>query len=78
MLTITIANLSAAGAEVPLTVRFAGGEITKRLVVRGKSKGVIRVEVSKTPEEIVINDGSVPESDTANNVFKIEAVDAAK
>jgi len=78
MLTITIANLSAAGAEVPLTVRFAGGEITKRLVVRGKSKGVIRVEVSKAPEEIVINDGSVPESDTANNVFKIEAVDTAK
>jgi hypothetical protein len=78
MLTITIANLGAAGAEVPLTVRFAGGEITKRLVVRGKSNGVIRVEVSKTPEEIVINDGSVPESDTTNNVFKIEAVDAAK
>jgi hypothetical protein len=78
MLTITIANLGAAGAEVPLTVKFSGGEITKRLVVRGKSNGVIRVEVSKTPEEIVINDGSVPESDTTNNVFKIAAVDAAK
>ncbi len=37
MLTITVDNLGAAGAEVPLTVKFAGGEITKRLVVRGKS-----------------------------------------
>jgi hypothetical protein len=78
MLTITIANLGAAGAEVPLTVKFAGGEVTKRLVVRGKSNGVIRVEVQKPPEEIVINDGSVPESDTTNNRFKIEASDAPK
>ncbi|MFZ0758383.1 MAG: hypothetical protein WAM69_00425 [Candidatus Sulfotelmatobacter sp.] len=78
MLTITVANLGAAGAEVPLTVRFAGGEVKQRLVVRGKSNGVIRVEVPKRPEEIVVNDGSVPEGDTANNTFKIEAGDAAK
>jgi len=72
MLTITVDNLGAAGAEVPLTVKFAGGEITKRLIVRGKSNGVIRVEVPKPPEEIVVNDGSVPERDRTNNVFKIE------
>jgi hypothetical protein len=78
MLTITVENLGAAGAEVPLTVKFAGGEVTKRLLVRGKSNAVIRVEVQKEPEEIVVNDGSVPESDTANNVFKIEAADVAK
>jgi hypothetical protein len=78
IVTITVNNLGAAGAEVPLTVKFAGGEITKRLVVRGKSNGVIRVEVPKLPEEIVVNDGSVPESDMTNNVFKIEAGDAVK
>ncbi|HWW15521.1 MAG TPA: hypothetical protein VN310_12735 [Candidatus Dormibacteraeota bacterium] len=78
IVTITVNNLGAAGAEVPLTVKFAGGEITKRLVVRGKSNGVIRVEVPKPPNEIVVNDGSVPESATTNNVFKIEAGDAAK
>jgi len=76
MVTITVDNLGAAGAEVPLTVKFAGGEITQRLVVRGKSNGVTRMEVPKPPEEIVINDGSVPESDVTNNVFKIEAGDA--
>jgi hypothetical protein len=78
MVTITVSNLGTAGAEVPLIVKFAGGEITKRLVVRGKSNGVIRVELTKPPEEIVVNDGSVPESDVTNNVFKIEAADAAK
>jgi hypothetical protein len=46
-------------------------------VVRGKSNGVIRVEIPQAPEEIVVNDGSVPESDRTNNVFKI-AGDAAK
>jgi hypothetical protein len=78
MLTVTVENLGAAGAEVPLTVKFEGGEIMKRLVVRGKSNGVIRVEVPKPPDEIVVNDGSVPESDTTNNSFKIESSDAAK
>src|SRR6267154_111033 len=78
MLTITVTNSGMAGAEVPLTVRFAGGEITKRLVVQGKNDGVIRVEVPKLPEEIVVNDGSVPEGDVTNNVFKIEPGDAAK
>jgi hypothetical protein len=77
VLTITVDNLGAAGAEVPLTVKFAGGEVTQRLVVRGQSKGVIRVEITKPPQEIVVNDGSVPESDTTNNVFKIEG-DAAQ
>jgi Peptidase family M1 domain len=78
VLTITVNNTGAAGAEVPLTVKFAGGEVSKRLVVRGKSNGVIRVEVPKQPVEIVVNDGSVPESDVTNNVFKIEASDTAK
>ena len=78
MLTITVANLGSPGAEVPITVKFSGGEVTKRLLVAGKSNSTIRIEVPKSPEEIVVNDGSVPESDTANNVFKIEASDAAK
>jgi hypothetical protein len=78
MLTITVENLGAAGAEVPLTVKFDGGETTKRLLVHGKSNGVIRVPVPKQPEEIIVNDGSVPESDVTNNTFKIEANDAAK
>ena len=72
LLTITVENRGGAGAEVPLTVKFAGGEIGRRLEVRAKSKGVIRVETSAAPVEIVANDGSVPESNLANNTFKIE------
>jgi hypothetical protein len=72
IVTITIDNLGAAGAEVPVTARFSGGEVTKRVEVRAKSKGVIRVELPSAPLEVVVNDGSVPESDITNNVFKVE------
>ena len=75
MVTITVDNLGTAGAEVPITLKFAGGDTTKRLEVRAKSKGVIRVEVPAAPQEIVVNDGSVPESDLTNNTFKLEMVD---
>jgi hypothetical protein len=75
MVTITVDNPGTAGAEVPVTAKFAGGEVTKRVEVRAKSKGVIRVELPTAPREIVVNDGSVPESDMTNNVFKTEAAD---
>jgi len=71
MLTITIDNLGTAGAEVPIIVRFKGGEVMKRLEVRAKNKAVIRVELPAVPQEIVINDGGVPESNIANNSFKL-------
>jgi aminopeptidase N len=78
MVAITVDNLGTAGAEVPVIVKFSGGEVTKRLEVRAKNKATIRVEVPAVPQEIVVNDGSVPESDMTNNVFKIEAADIAK
>ena len=71
MLTITLDNLGTAGAEVPVVVKFAGGEIMQRMEVRAKSKAVTRVEVPAAPQEIVVNDGSVPERDMTNNVFKV-------
>jgi hypothetical protein len=72
-ITVTLENLGNAGAEVPFTVMFEGGEITKRIEVRAKSTATTRVELSGTPIEIKINDSSVPEGDLTNNVFKISA-----
>jgi hypothetical protein len=54
-------------------VKFAGGEVMKRLEVRAKAKATIRLETPAEPTEVVVNDGSVPESDLTNNVFKVEA-----
>ncbi len=71
MITVTLENLGTAGAEVPFTVRCEGGDVTIRLLVRGKSTATTRVQLPGAPSEIVVNDGSVPESDLTNNVFKI-------
>jgi hypothetical protein len=72
VVTVTIENLGNAGAEVPITVRVEGGEVTKRLEMRAKSTATTRVEVPARPQEVVVNDGSVPESNLDNNRLKIE------
>jgi hypothetical protein len=71
MLTITLDNLGTAGAEVPVVVKYSGGEVMRRMEVRAKSKAATRVEVPAAPQEIVVNDGSVPERNVTNNVFKV-------
>ena len=75
MLTITVDNLGTAGAEVPIVIKFTGGEIMRRLEVLAKNKAVIRVETPAAPREITVNDGSVPENSKTNNVFKVESVE---
>jgi hypothetical protein len=75
IVTVTVDNLGGAGAEVPVIIKFAGGEVSRRLEVHAKDKATIRVEVPAAPQEIVGNDGSVPEGDVTNNTFKIGATD---
>ena len=69
--TVTVENLGAAGAEVHVTVHFDGGDLNDRVVVRGKTKGALRIATPKPPTEVTVNDGSVPEIDTSNNSFKV-------
>ena len=73
LVTVTVENQGAAGAEVPVTVRMANGESTERLIVPGKSKASVRVLAAAVPQEVTVNDGSVPESETTTHVYKIEA-----
>ncbi|HEV2401842.1 MAG TPA: hypothetical protein VGS27_33220 [Candidatus Sulfotelmatobacter sp.] len=73
LLTITLENAGTAGAEVPVIIRMPKGESVKRIEVRAKSKTTVRVETPAAPQEIVVNDGSVPESRTGDNTFKVEA-----
>lgn len=78
MVTVTIENLGNAGAEVPIILRSATEEIIKRLEVHAKSKATTRVQTASIPLEVIVNDGSVPESDVSNNVFKVPTPSAEK
>jgi hypothetical protein len=69
---ITVENLGAAGAEVPVVAHMENGDSTERLIVPPKSKASIRVVTPARPVEIRVNEGSVPESETTTHVYKIE------
>jgi hypothetical protein len=72
MVTVTVENLGSAGAPVPVTVKMASGEVTRTLQVLAKAKASVRIDVPDKPESVVVNDGTVPESDTSNNTYQIK------
>ncbi len=71
VVAVTVENLGAVSAEVPVIVRTAQGDRVKRVLVKAKDKAVERIEVPVIPIEVIVNDGSVPESDMTNNSFVI-------
>jgi hypothetical protein len=70
-ITLTLENLGSAGADLPFTVSYEGGEIRDHIEIRAKATATTRVQLPAAASQIVINDGSVPESDLTNNVFQI-------
>ncbi len=71
-LTVTVENRGDAGAEVPVTVETAHGQVMRRLEVHGRQKAVIRIEVPETPKRVGVNDGSVPELERASHSFEVK------
>jgi hypothetical protein len=71
MITVTVQNVGDAGAEIPLTLHTEDNEASGKLVVAGKSQASIRIQTLSLPQDVTLNDGSVPESDTSNDVYRI-------
>jgi hypothetical protein len=47
--------------------------VVRKLELRAKSTASTRVELPcGDPVQVVVNDGSVPDSDLTNNIFRIE------
>ncbi len=58
---IDISNDGFAEAEVPVTIRSHNTTLTEHVRVAGKTKTVHRMLVQGQPEEVILNDGTVPE-----------------
>jgi hypothetical protein len=71
MVTVSVENLGSAGAEVPVILRLQDSQAGERLMVPAKSKAAVRIQAASMPMEAIVNDGSVPESDVGNNMYKI-------
>ncbi len=75
LVTTTILNRGRAGAEVPVLIQTPAGERSARVLVKAGEKAVARVEVPVSPTKVVVNDGSVPEANTGDNVYEVPAPD---
>ena len=71
LVTVEVENLGSAGAEVPIILKTEREEIRSRLEIHAKSKASLRIETHSAPQEVTVNDGSVPESDVSNNSYKV-------
>jgi hypothetical protein len=61
LVAVDISNDGFAEAEVPVTVRSHDTTLTDRVRLPGKTRTVHRMLVQGQPEEVIVNDGTVPE-----------------
>jgi hypothetical protein len=61
IVAVDVANSGNAEAEVPVSVRSASTMVTERLRVPAKSSITHRFLLAGQPEEVAVNDGTVPE-----------------
>jgi hypothetical protein len=73
VVAVTVKNAGNVRAQVPVRVRASAenGETSQRLLVPARGESVTRIEIPGVPSEVIVNDGSVPERDIANNSMKL-------
>jgi hypothetical protein len=71
LVAVEVRNDGYAEAEVPVTVRSSGAKETVRLRIPGRSNASTRIVFAGTPEEVEVNDGSVPETEVGVHTRKL-------
>jgi hypothetical protein len=65
LVAVEVRNDGYASAEVPVTVRSDSASQTQRLRISGRSSASTRIVFAGTPEQVEVNDGGVPETETS-------------
>jgi hypothetical protein len=71
VVAVTVENTGSAWVEVPIVVRTGKDERSVRVAVPARSKAVARVPFPAVPDEVIVNDGSIPEADVTDNRFAL-------
>lgn len=71
LVAVDVRNNGYAAAEVPVTVRSGELTITHRLRIAGRSDASTRILFAGVPEEVIVNDGSVPEMTASSHTKQI-------
>jgi Peptidase family M1 domain len=73
LVAVEVRNDGDAAAEVPVTVRSGTLTATQQLRVPGRSSASTRIVFEGTPNEVLVNDGSVPEVTASAHTKQIVA-----
>lgn len=73
LVAVDVRNDGYAAAEVQVTVRSGDLTMTQRLRIPGQSDASTRILFAGVPEEVIVNDGSVPEMTASSHMKKIVA-----
>lgn len=76
LVVVEVKNDGAAAAEVPVTAHSGGLTATERLRVAAHSVSSTRIVFQGRPDEVQVNDGSVPEMLESTHVRRVTAADA--
>lgn len=71
LVAVEVRNDGDAAAEVPVTVRSGELTVTERLRIAGRSSASTRILFSGVPNEVQVNDGSVPEVTASTHTKQI-------
>jgi hypothetical protein len=73
LVAVEVRNDGDATAEVPVTVRSGTLTATQQLRITGRSSASIRIIFEGTPDEVLVNDGSVPEVTSSTHTKQLVA-----
>jgi Peptidase family M1 domain len=71
LVSVEVKNDGDAAADVPVTVRSGTLTSTQRLRIPGRSSASTRIVFEGTPNQVIVNDGSVPESTASIHMKEI-------
>jgi aminopeptidase N len=71
LVAVEVKNDGDAVAEVPVTVRSGTLTSTQRLRIPGRASTSIRILFENTPDEVQVNDGTVPEMRSRSHTMQI-------
>jgi len=65
---VDLSNSGYASAEIPVTVRSEGTEVTKRVLIPARGKTIQRILIQGQPTAVQANDGTVPETEASVHI----------
>jgi hypothetical protein len=71
LIAVEVRNDGGSVADVPVTVRSAASTQLERLRIPARSSATTRIVFPGTPDEVIVNDGSVPESGPTTHTRKL-------